>query len=68
MTREKIYLRLLRIKSHYELAEYFGILESSIYQWRKNGIPANRIIDIEIFTKGKLSRHQIRPDIFGKRA
>ncbi len=58
---------LTSLKTFEEISEYFGITAPAIFQWRKNGIPANRIIGIEKLTKGKITRHQIRPDVFGRR-
>lgn len=38
----------------------------ALTRWRKQ-IPADRVIDIETAVNGKITRHQMRPDIFGKK-
>lgn len=48
------------------LAELFGVTRSCITQWqRRNRIPASRVIEFEKLTG--ISRHVLRPDIFGER-
>ena len=46
------------------LAKALGIQHQSIYSWRK--IPIDRVADIERITG--ISRHELRPDIFGDAA
>lgn len=46
-----------------DLATLLNISESAISQWDK--VPYRRAIEIEEKTGGAVTRHQIRPDIFG---
>jgi len=37
-----------------------------IVNWRNRGrVPAERCIDIEAATEGKVTRYELRPDVFG---
>lgn len=47
-----------------KLAETLGIAAPTVSQWRR--IPAERVLIVEKLTG--ISRHAIRPDIFGERA
>jgi DNA-binding transcriptional regulator YdaS (Cro superfamily) len=44
-----------------ELARKLGISHQSFYSWRK--VPADRVLQFEELTG--ISRHEIRPDVFG---
>ena len=39
-----------------------------IVHWRKRGVPAERCLDVEAVTNGKVTRHDLRPEIFGEAA
>ena len=43
------------------LARELGIKHTALYSW--NRVPAERVLDIERITG--ISRHELRPDIFG---
>lgn len=45
------------------VSEHFGIKLPAVYQWEK--APANRVLGLEELTRRKVSRHDLRPDIFG---
>ena len=48
------------------LAAALRIKSPSISGWRESGrIPVERCIEIESLTKGKVTRQDLRPDIFG---
>ena len=49
-----------------KVAERYGISAQAVYKWSR--VPAKRALDIEAVLAGKLSRHELRPDIFGERA
>ena len=48
------------------VAEEFGITTQAVHQWRR--IPAEHVVKIETLLRGRISRHELRPDIFGERA
>lgn len=45
-----------------KLAELLGISRPAIYQW--NRVPAERVLAIESATGGKVTRQQLRPDLY----
>jgi len=47
------------------LAEKLGISKQAVSLWKKP--PAARCIDIENATLGKVTRYELRPDIYGKK-
>ena len=46
------------------LARELGIKHTAMYSWKR--VPAERVLDIERVSG--ISRHELRPDIFGKAA
>lgn len=36
----------------------------TVQQWKKRGVPAARVLQIERATKGKVTRHELRPDLY----
>lgn len=52
-----------------KLAEKLGIAQSAVSNWRIRGqVPAERCIAIEKATHGQVTRYDLRPDVFGKKA
>ena len=47
------------------LARTLGITYQAIDSWKKRGTPGPRVLEVEAATGGKVSRHELRPDIFG---
>lgn len=48
------------------LAAALGIRGPSIVGWRnRSRVPAERCVEIEVATKGQVTRQELRPDIFG---
>lgn len=45
-----------------KLAERLGVTPQAVYKWRKTGIPAERVLDVE--RESGVSRHELRPDIY----
>lgn len=45
------------------MAELCGVKRPSVYKWIRQ-VPAERAIAIEKATGGKVTRHQLRPDIY----
>jgi DNA-binding transcriptional regulator YdaS (Cro superfamily) len=52
--------------SQQKLARAIGLRsQGSISQWIKLGrVPAERVLQIEKATKGAVSRHELRPDLY----
>jgi DNA-binding transcriptional regulator YdaS (Cro superfamily) len=49
-----------------KLAERLGIFQSAVSNWKKRGQPpADRCIALEAIAEGKVTRYQLRPDVFG---
>lgn len=49
-----------------ELARRLNVIPSVIGNWRmREQVPAERCIDVENATKGKVTRYELRPDVFG---
>jgi DNA-binding transcriptional regulator YdaS (Cro superfamily) len=53
------------VGSQAELARRLNVLPQHVHNWRKRRIPADRCIPIEAATGGVVTRHDLRPDIFG---
>lgn len=45
-----------------KLATALGCTRQAICQWDK--VPRGRAVEIELITEGKITRHQMRPDLF----
>lgn len=49
-----------------EFADQVGVTQGRVSQWLKGEkIPAERCIQIEAATGGKVTRYDLRPDVFG---
>lgn len=47
-----------------DLAREAGVDKSTVTRWAQKRVPAERIADVERITG--ISRHELRPDIFGQ--
>lgn len=51
-----------------ELAKALGLPgknpSMTVSHWKKRGIPAKRVLDIERVTRRKVTRHELRPDLY----
>lgn len=45
------------------LARALGISDAAVSQWKR--CPASRVLAVEAATDAKVSRHDLRPDVFG---
>jgi DNA-binding transcriptional regulator YdaS (Cro superfamily) len=52
-----------RVGSASELARQLGITPAAVLQWDK--VPASRVLEVERISG--VSRHDVRPDVFGSR-
>lgn len=50
------------------LAQILGKSQSHVWYWLNKGgrVPAEHAVIIEAATKGEVTRHQLRPDVFPK--
>lgn len=53
------------VGSQRELASQLNITEGSVSLWKTNGVPPRKCLEIEHLTGGKVTVHDLRPDIFG---
>ena len=49
-----------------KLAAAIGVSAMTISHWKNRGIPAERAVQVEGAVGGKVTRYQLRPDLFGK--
>ena len=48
------------------LSRQFGITPQAISRWlARDTVPANWVLSIEALLDGEISRHDLRPDVFG---
>lgn len=48
------------------VAKALDISQPAVHRWRARGkAPADRVIYLERATNGKVSRYELRPDVFG---
>lgn len=52
--------------SQAELSKRLGLFPQYVNNWRRRGVPAERCIAIEEATGGKVTRYDLRPDVFGQ--
>lgn len=49
-----------------EIARICDVTDQAVYKWVKKGFPpAERCISIEEATNSKVTRYELRPDVFG---
>jgi len=48
------------------IADLFGLSAPTVHEWfRRGSPPADRCIALEEATGGKVTRYELRPDVFG---
>lgn len=65
-TREQLAERARKVIDEFGLTKLADALEADpqvVSNWRKRGIPPDRVRDVERVTGA--SRHDVRPDVFG---
>jgi DNA-binding transcriptional regulator YdaS (Cro superfamily) len=45
-------------------AELMGVTHSAVYLWRLKRLPAERVLALEEACERKITRYQLRPDIY----
>jgi DNA-binding transcriptional regulator YdaS (Cro superfamily) len=48
------------------VASELGVSRQALWKWQE--APAHRVADLERLSRGKVSRHELRPDLFGSPA
>jgi DNA-binding transcriptional regulator YdaS (Cro superfamily) len=48
-----------------ELARRCGVSYQAVRKWERGRVPAERCLDIEKATDGRVTRHDLRPELFG---
>jgi DNA-binding transcriptional regulator YdaS (Cro superfamily) len=67
MDSQSVFERVVAcFESQSELARKLGITAQSLGQWKRQ-IPANRVLEIERLTESRVTRYEMRPDVFGER-
>lgn len=46
------------------LAKALDVDPMTVRQWRKRGVPAERVLEIVIAVKGEVTAYELRPDIY----
>lgn len=49
------------------LADALGLTVMAIHQWENRQVPAERAVEIEILSGGKIKRESLRPDLYGSK-
>ncbi|MGA8171527.1 MAG: Cro/CI family transcriptional regulator [Methylocystis sp.] len=55
---------IARVGSQYRLADLLGLKQSTVSYWAKTKIPAERAVEIETLTQGRVPRSLCRPDLW----
>jgi DNA-binding transcriptional regulator YdaS (Cro superfamily) len=45
--------------------KHLEITPQAVSEWRKRGVPPARCIEVENLSSGKVTRYELRPDVFG---
>lgn len=54
------------VGSQAELARACGVRHQAVQKWIKKGrVPAERVLAVEKATQGRVTRYELRPDVFG---
>ena len=46
-------------------AREMGVFRGSVYWWMERGCPGEHVLKLEKLTGNKVSRYELRPDIYG---
>lgn len=52
----------------HNLADRLSVTPQAVSKWKRKGVPAERCREIEEATGGKVTRYELRPDVFGDQA
>ena len=64
--REALYLAVKLIGNQVEVAKAFGVRQQTVSRWFHSnvGVPAAYVIPLEKMVNGKISRYELRPDLY----
>lgn len=63
-TPEQACDRARRLVGLSKLARLLNVTPSAVHQWKR--VPAERVIDVERATESKVTRYDLRPDLYPK--
>lgn len=68
MSTSPIERAVAEIGSQSALAKAIGVAPAMVWQWcdGRRPVPAHRCVPIEEATQGKVTRYELRPDVFGE--
>lgn len=68
MSSDPIRKAIDEVGSMAALARHLGITKGAVHQWTAPGrkVPPEHCIAIERATDGKVTRYELRPDVFGE--
>ena len=52
------------VGSQAALARTLKVSDEAVRKWRRKRIPAERVLQIEAATGGRVDRHDLRPDLY----
>ena len=50
--------------SVHNITKVIDLTSSSIYQWKRIGVPVDRAVQIQELTNGEIKAKDLRPDVF----
>ena len=56
--------RAIQIVGLYSLAKTCNVSYQAVLKWERKRIPAERVLAVERATGGRISRYELRPDIY----
>ncbi|RLD05025.1 MAG: chaperone [Chloroflexota bacterium] len=64
MTKTPIDIACDLLGGQNKLAAKLGVTKQAVSKWRRQQVPAERVLRIEEITAGRVPRHSLRPDIY----
>jgi hypothetical protein len=58
-------IETVKPRTQARLAGLLGVSPMAVSQWKRRGLPVDRCLQLERITGGAVTRHQMRPDVFG---
>lgn len=65
MTTTPVKKAVIAVGGQGALARAIGVTTQAVHQWVKKGcVPAQRVLAVEAAVGGKVTRHELRPDLY----